>query len=78
MQSSHTEGLPNVLLEASLREFPWSPPKLVARANYSIKVRYGTLVPRGDSGQLAAAVVRLISQPERRGPAIASWTRVDC
>ena len=38
VQSSHTEGLPNVLLEAPLREFPWSPPTLVARANCSTKV----------------------------------------
>ena len=64
VQSSHTEGLPNVLLEALAAGVPVVATDVGGTSELLDRGRYGALVPRGDSRQLAAGVARLIAQPE--------------
>ena len=63
VQSSHTEGLPNVLLEALAAGVPVVATDVGGTAELLDRGRYGTLVPRGDTRQLASAVIEQISQP---------------
>lgn len=64
VQSSHTEGLPNVLLEALAAGVPVVATDVGGTAELLDQGRYGTLVRSGDSRQLAMAVARLLSQPD--------------
>ena len=66
VQSSHTEGLPNVLLEALAAGVPVVATDVGGTSELLDQGRYGTLVPRGDSRQLAAAVAGLLAQPNVR------------
>jgi glycosyltransferase involved in cell wall biosynthesis len=64
---SHTEGLPNVVLEA----FACSKPVVATRVGGTPEVvqqdENGFLVPAGEMGQLAEGILRLAADPQLRG-----------
>jgi glycosyltransferase involved in cell wall biosynthesis len=61
--SSRREGMPNVLLEAMACGLP-AVATQVGGIPFLIREENGLLVPAGDSGSLAAGIVRLLRDPE--------------
>lgn len=60
------DGLPNVLMEAASQRLPILSTAVSAIPEFITDGRTGTLVPPGDPGQLARAMVELAHAPERR------------
>ncbi len=66
VQSSHTEGLPNVLLEAAAACVPVVATNVGGTAEVVVHGETGLLVPPGDADALAEGLKRLLSEPELR------------
>ena len=64
VQSSHTEGLPNVVLEAGACAVPMVATDVGGTGEVLEDGRGGFLVPPGDPARLAARVVDVLSDPE--------------
>jgi len=64
VQSSHTEGLPNVVLEAGACAVPMVATDVGGTGEVLEDGRGGFLVPPGDPARLAARVVEVLSDPE--------------
>lgn len=75
VQSSHTEGLPNVLLEALAARVPVVATDAGGTCELLDQGRCGTLIPCGDVCQLGEAVLRLISQPGVRAQQVSAGTK---
>ncbi|MCL2623870.1 MAG: glycosyltransferase family 4 protein [Planctomycetaceae bacterium] len=65
VQSSHTEGLPNVLLEAMAARTPVVATHVGGTPEVVDDGVTGLLVPPGEADQLADAICRLLAAPER-------------
>jgi glycosyltransferase involved in cell wall biosynthesis len=64
VQSSHTEGLPNVVLEAGACAVPMVATDVGGTGEVLEDGRGGFLVPPRDPGRLAARVVEILSDPD--------------
>ncbi len=64
VQSSHTEGMPNVVLEAGACAVPIVATDVGGTREILEEGRGGYLVPPRDPGRLAARVVELLSDPD--------------
>ena len=62
--SSRTEGSPNALLEAMAAHIPVVATRVGGIPEIVQDNESALLVPRGDAGQMAAAIVRLLDHPE--------------
>ncbi len=60
------DGLPNVLMEAASQKLPILTTNISAIPEFIADGVHGTLVPPGDSGALADAIVALAADPARR------------
>ncbi len=65
VQSSHTEGLPNVLLESMAARTPVVATNVGGTPEVVEEGVTGLMVPPGDAAQLADAICRLLAAPER-------------
>jgi glycosyltransferase involved in cell wall biosynthesis len=66
VQSSHTEGLPNVLLEAAAAGVPVVATNVGGTAEVVVDGETGLLVTPGDADALAQGLKRLLCEPELR------------
>jgi glycosyltransferase involved in cell wall biosynthesis len=66
VQSSHTEGLPNVLLEAAAAAVPVVATNVGGTAEVVADARTGLLVPPANPADLAGAIARLLQNDDLR------------
>lgn len=78
VQSSHTEGLPNVLLEAMAARTPVVATDVGGTSEVVEEGITGRTVPPGDAVKLADAIRRLLAEPEKlRDMGLAGRNRVE-
>lgn len=65
VQSSYTEGMPNVMLEALLMSLPVVATDVGGTAEVVEHGRTGLLIPPGSSSELVRAVAEVLTSPER-------------
>jgi len=65
VQSSHTEGLPNVLLESMAARTPVVATDVGGTPEVVEEGVTGLMVPPGNAAQLAEAICRLLAEPEK-------------
>ena len=65
VQSSHTEGLPNVLLESMAARTPVVATNVGGTSEVVDEGVTGLMVPPGNTAQLADAICRLLAEPEK-------------
>lgn len=64
VQSSHTEGMPNVLLEALLLEVPIVATAVGGTGEIVTHHRHGLLVPPGEAATIETAIIQALNHPE--------------